>query len=516
MRVADICSKVIQPAGRRPLKRSPEPTVNNFGEPKFAIGSKDVPGRIAPPRRRSRVVEPTRLKVRKPTGEAAQAATSERTTPQEGRYISKTLGQPTMRAKGIMKTFAELTHFAGFDWAKKDHAVAIVDRQGQTVAKLSFPHSGAGWAQWREEIKKYPALGVAIETSRGAVVEQLLASGVTVYPMHPKAAQGYRDRQVPSGSKTDEIDAESFAQALRMDGGRWRALVPSDALVEQLRMLCRDEVELITQRTALVNQLQAALQEYYPAALEAFDDWTQVYAWAFVERFPTAQVLVHGGRRSWERYLHMHKLWRPETAPRRLEIFARADKFCGGPAVTAAKSRLAVSLVKLLRALQKQLDEYREAIAKLFAEHPDHDLFGSLPGAGGKLAPRLLSEIGDNRDQYPEAKTLQCVAGTAPVSFSSGQMRQARIRWHCNRHLRYTVHLWADCSRRFCAWAQTYYQTQREKGKSHSCALRCLGQRWLKILWKMWQSRTLYDEGIHSLNQQKHGSWILQFKPKPT
>ena len=76
------------------------------------------------------------------------------------------------------------------------------------------------------------------------------------------------------------------------------------------------------------------------------------------------------------------------------------------------------------------------------------------------------------------------------------------------------VHLWSDCSRKVCAWAQAYYLAQREKGKSHACALRCLGQRWLKILWKMWQSHTCYDEARHTLNQQRHGSWVLQLQPK--
>ena len=39
--------------------------------------------------------------------------------------------------------------------------------------------------------------------------------------------------------------------------------------------------------------------------------------------------------------------------------------------------------------------------------------------------------------------------------------------------------------------------------------LRCLGQRWLKILWKMWQTKTSYDPDLHMANQLKHGSWVL-------
>ena len=75
--------------------------------------------------------------------------------------------------------------------------------------------------------------------------------------------------------------------------------------------------------------------------------------------------------------------------------------------------------------------------------------------------------------------------------------------------LRQAVHLWANLSRRQCVWAQAYYQKKRDEGKSHACALRCLGQRWLKILWKMWQTNTPYDEAMHMRNQTKHGSWVI-------
>ena len=117
----------------------------------------------------------------------------------------------------------------------------------------------------------WPNLAVAIETSQGAAVDQLLQREYTVFPVHPVAAQSYRERKAPSGTKTDHLDAWALADALRVDGQNWKALQPLDPMTQQLRLLCRDEVSLIEQRTALVNQLQQALVEYYPAALEAFD-----------------------------------------------------------------------------------------------------------------------------------------------------------------------------------------------------------------------------------------------------
>jgi transposase len=108
---------------------------------------------------------------------------------------------------------------------------------------------------------------------------------------------------------------------------------------------------------------------------------------------------------------------------------------------------------------------------------------------------------------------LQCYAGTAPVSCQSGQVRKVRFRRACQKVLRHTVHLWANLSRAACPWAETYYRRKREQGQSYACVLRCLGQRWLKILWKMRRTGQRYDAELHQRNQLKHGSWVLGLMP---
>ena len=414
-----------------------------------------------------------------------------------------------------MKNWKELTHYAGFDWAKDHHAVLIVNTEGQIVADFEFDHSLEGWKSFADKTAAWPNLAVAIETSQGAAVDQLLQGGYTVYPVHPVSAQRYRERKAPSGTKTDHLDAWGLADALRVDGHGWKPLQPLDPMTQQLRLLCRDEVALIEQRTALVNQLQQALAEYYPAALEAFDDWTHAFTWEFVLAFPTPKDLVIAGKRRWEKFLHSHRLWRPETAQKRLEIFARADQFKASAPIVRAKSQLAVSLCKLLCTLAQQLKLYRKQIEALFEEHPDHELFGSLPGARKVLAPRLLGAVGNDPNRYGSHEVLQCIGGTAPVSFQSGKIKKVHVRWACDKFIRHTVYLWADCFRKASAWGRAYYQKKRDEGMSHACALRCLGQRLLKILFRMLESKTPYDAEFHARNQMKHGSWVLKLANKP-
>src|SRR5258707_3959070 len=124
----------------------------------------------------------------------------------------------------------------------------------------------------------------------------------------------------------------------------------------------------------------------------------------------------------------------------------------------------------MLFTIEKQLALYRQQIEALFARHPDHDLFGSLPGAGPKIAPRLLSEIGDDRQRFGgDPQNLQCLAGSAPVTKRSGKQRKywhVHQRWACDKHLRHALHLFSEQSLSRCVWAEIYYQHHRQRTRA--------------------------------------------------
>ena len=46
-------------------------------------------------------------------------------------------------------------------------------------------------------------------------------------------------------------------------------------------------------------------------------------------------------------------------------------------------------------------------------------------------------------------------------------------------------------------WARAYFQAATQRGMASNHAFRCLGNRWLSIIWKMWVDRTPYDEAYH-------------------
>ena len=158
-----------------------------------------------------------------------------------------------------MKAWNEVTHFAGFDWAKDHHDVLVLDGTGKITSEFRFDHNATGWTLCQEKLKQFPELAIAVEAGHSAAIERLVALDYRVYPVHPRSSKSYRTRKLPSGTKTDRRDCWALADALRLEGESWRVLTTPEPLVQQLRLLCRDEVALIEQRTALINQLQQAL-----------------------------------------------------------------------------------------------------------------------------------------------------------------------------------------------------------------------------------------------------------------
>ena len=163
--------------------------------------------RKAPRPARSTVAIPSRVSCRTPADSRASVRRSERTTSQEDRCISLTSDRPARAptpstGKRKMKAWTEITHYAGFDWGHNRHQVVIVDQQGQIVTDFAIEHRAAGWRRWGEQVAALGgAVAACVETSQGMVIEQLLESGVSLYPIAPRSAKVYRERKRPVGRR---------------------------------------------------------------------------------------------------------------------------------------------------------------------------------------------------------------------------------------------------------------------------------------------------------------------------
>lgn len=411
--------------------------------------------------------------------------------------------------------------WAGLDWGDEKHSVVVVDANtGTQVKQFEVKHTATGLDELIAGLLGCgKILGVAVESRRHMVVMKLLQANIPVYPINPKVSKMWVKCEKPQESATDESDADVLARNLRNRQNELRVMKPDDEQTRQLAMICADECALIEQRTALVAHLIATLKVYHPQALEWFADWTLQSAWDLILTFPTPEAFRTAKRKQLTGFLKVHRIGLTELWRKRID----EERFAAYPwpfdkATEQAKSLLAISLCKQLRTLEAAITEYRDRINKLFAEHPDHDIFSSLPGAGPKLGPRLLRVFGANRSLYETPKAVQQINGVVPVTIKSGKEKKvaqvAFFRHACNKEGRRDLHLFAMTSLRFCAWANAFYHACRERGQGHNEALRNLAVKWTNIIFRMWQDRTSYDEGKYLTSMITHGSpLILRMQP---
>ena len=122
--------------------------------------------------------------------------------------------------------------FCGIDWAETHHDIAIVDGDGNLVAKKRITDDADGFAQLVELLAEAGdsaehRIPVAIETLRGLLVASLRATGRSVYAINPLAVARYRERHSVARSKSDHADAMTLANILRVDAHVHRKM-PAD------------------------------------------------------------------------------------------------------------------------------------------------------------------------------------------------------------------------------------------------------------------------------------------------
>jgi Transposase len=167
--------------------------------------------------------------------------------------------------------------FCGIDWAEDHHDIALVDRDGQLLARRRIGDDAAGLAALLGLLATHGDSGedpvpVAIETPRGLLTACLRATGRKVYPVNPMAVARYRDRHSIAGRKSDHGDAVVLANVLRTDAHAHRPLPADSELAQAIAVLARAQQDAVWDRTCAHNKLRSHLREYYPAFLGVFAD----------------------------------------------------------------------------------------------------------------------------------------------------------------------------------------------------------------------------------------------------
>ena len=393
--------------------------------------------------------------------------------------------------------------FAGIDWAKDEHAVCVVDADGQPLARRVVCHDERGLRGLIALLHEHRVNCIAVERPDGLLVDRLLDAGVVVIPMHPNQVKAARPRYTAAGGKSDHFDAFVLAELARTDRHRFRALEPDSDATRALRALTRAHQDAVGTRVGLANQLRAELDRIWPAATTLFAAIDSPIALAFLHRYPgpaEARMLTHRTLASFLRRERYSGRRSPDELLTRLRI---APAGVAGASELAARRQIVLGLVAALKPVVAQIKTLERDIATAINAHPDGPIFLSFFRGATITAARLLAEIGDDRGRYPTNDALAAHGGTSPVARESGKHKTASFRWGCNHRLRNALCVLANATRHRNPWAAATYQAARQRGHDHPRALRTLARSWTRILWRCWHDRTPY-------NPERHGALTRQ------
>jgi transposase len=393
--------------------------------------------------------------------------------------------------------------FVGDDWAEAHHDVEVMDSTGRRLAKSRLPEGVAGMTKFHAMIGDLVGedtdpdtveVVIGIETDRGPWVGALVAAGYTVLAVNPLQAARFRDRLGVSGAKSDAADAHMLADMVRTHSHELRPVAGDSDRAEAVKVVARIHKTLIWERTRHTQRLRHALRDYFPAALNAFDDLDAADALELLGKAPTparaAKLTIA------QIGAAMKRARRKNIADKAPLVAAalRAEHLGQPEVVTEAYAASVQALLAVLTVINAQIKSLAEQVDAHFGQHPAAEIVLSQPGLGTILGARVLAEFGDDPTRYATAKARKNYAGTSPITRASGKKKVALARFIHNDRLVDALNTQAQTAMMRSPGARAYYDKQRARGVGHYAALRQLANRLVGILHGCLKTGTLYDE----------------------
>jgi hypothetical protein len=312
--------------------------------------------------------------------------------------------------------------FVGDDWAEDHHDIEIVDEAGRRlvrrrlseglegISRLHALIAAAMPAQWAEldDAAAAARVKVGIETERGGWVAALVAAGYEVFAINPKATSRYRERHSMSGAKSDPGDAHVLAEIVRLDRAHHRPAAGDSDTGEAIKLVARSHQTMIWERTRHVLRLRSTLREYFPAALDTFADRDEPEVLELLAAAPDPDRAARLSKAKITGALKRARRRNVGARAVQLQTGLRAEALRQPAAVQSAFAAITVSEVRLITALNKEIDTLGEVVGEHFGRHPDAEIYASQAARSGR-AWASSSALGC----WPSSATIPSVSPTA-------------------------------------------------------------------------------------------------------
>ena len=225
----------------------------------------------------------------------------------------------TLRSASIFRFAA----YIGWDWSDGKHDVCLHCVEGGAHEPGQIKHSPEAIEEWARELRTRfggRPIAIALELDKGPIVYALRKYDfIVLFPVNPASLAKYREAFTHSGAKDDPTDAELALELLLKHPEQLQPLNPQSARMRALEQLVEMRRRLVDDQTRITNRLTSALKNYFPQALQWFEDKGTLVFCDFLQRWPTLKSVHHARRTTLERFFHEHNVRQASAIKRRIE-----------------------------------------------------------------------------------------------------------------------------------------------------------------------------------------------------
>ena len=391
----------------------------------------------------------------------------------------------------------------GIDVSKKTSRYLILDESGNKLKAFTLDNDREALESLLERFKSLSIsnnnLLLGIEASGGFwenIYSFLQGKGFNIVLLNPYNTSKFREA-LSKKAKTDDIDALIIAQLLRT--GEYVQSQVAEENIQALRELTNLRYEFVKERKNLQRQVYSLLNITFPEYEKTvLAKPFSLASLAILEKFPTAKHLAGAKTKQIEKIVRSI-VGNNFNIKKIQELIETAQHSIYSGRASQARATTLRMLLGHINSLSKSIQELEKEMKEILSpSDKDGSFLGenllSIKGVGDKTLAALLSYLGSDGSNFPDAKSVVGYVGFYPKIYESGQTRRDnKISKRGPKLLRWALYMAAVASLRHNKEMKTLYHKKLSQGKTEKQALICVGKKLLQIALSLLKSGETYN-----------------------
>ena len=378
----------------------------------------------------------------------------------------------------------------GIDVAKDKHDCFILNSEGEVLADVfTIANNWEGFETLLQRIRScaLPAdkIKVGLEATGHYsynILGFLLDKGLTTYVINPLHTNLYRKSLSLRQTKTDRIDARTIA-AMLMSDVDLKSYTDTAYHNEELKSLTRYRFNKVRERANLKQSVSRLVAILFPELEKLVPTLHLASIYSILSEFPSARQIADAHLTHFKAILSDASRGHYD---RKKAIEIREAARCSIGSVMPAKSLELQHTIRLIRELDKEIDEIEAAIKEIIDEMAPPIL--TIPGISYRMAAMILAEIGDF-SRFDSPDKLLAYAGLSPSTSQSGKFIATGSYAHMEKrgscYLRYALF---NAAKYVCNWESSfaaYLAKKRAEGKHYNVAISHAAKKLVRLIFAL-------------------------------